>query len=235
MIQDPAKLSRHESLRFYTPLAMLFVALLVIVNIITQKIIALGGGLILTPGDVIYPFDYTLSVILTEVYGYAMSRRVIWCALACNIIIALIISLAITLPPAPHWHNQASFALILSNAQRIVLASFSAFVVGEFVGTYILAKIKVRTAGKYLWFRAASATLIGQAIDCVIFTLVAFAGILVTKDLLILLGTTYICKILFQLLLTPAIYALAGFLKQKEGVDIYDRNTNFNPFNLGLK
>lgn len=235
MITDPKQLIRHESLKFYTPLAMLFVSLLVIVNIITQKIVPIGGGAILTPGDLIYPLDYTLSVILTEVYGYAMSRRVIWGALVCNILMAVIIKMAIALPAAPFWHNQSSFALILGGAPRLVLASFSAFVVGEFVGTYILAKVKIFTSGKYLWFRTLGATLIGQAIDCLVFTTMAFGGILDLPYILALGITTYICKIIYQMVLTPGVYALARFLKAKEGVDIYDRNTDFNPFNLGLK
>lgn len=234
-IHDPKQLLHRENLKFYTPLAMLFVALLIIVNIITQKIVPIGFGLILTPGDFIYPLDYTLSVILTEVYGYSMSRRVIWGALACNILIVGIIFIAIALPPATFWHNQASFALILGNAPRLVLASFSAFVVGEFIGTYILAKIKISTSGKYLWLRTIIATLAGQAIDCTVFTTIAFSNILPFHEMFMLGITTYGCKIIYQLLLTPGVYALANFLKFKEGVDIYDKNTNFNPFNLGLK
>lgn len=234
-IHDPKQLLHRESLKFYTPIAMLFVALLIIVNIITQKIVPIGGGLILTPGDFIYPLDYTLSVLLTEVYGYAMSRRVIWGALVCNMLVAAIIYFAIALPAAPIWQNQSCFALILGNAPRIVLASFSAFVVGEFTGTYILAKIKISTSGKYLWFRTIIATLAGQAIDCTVFTTIAFGAVIPLHEIFLLGITTYGCKIIYQLVLTPGVYALARFLKNKEGVDIFDKNTNFNPFNLGLR
>jgi len=235
MIHDPKQLIGRESLKFYTPLAMLFVAILIIVNIITQKIVPIGGNFILTPGDFIYPLDYTLSVILTEVYGYAMSRRVIWGALGCNIIVVLIITMAIVLPFAPVWHDQASFSLILGNAPRLVLASFCAFTIGEFVGTYMLAKTKIFTHGKYLWFRTIGATLIGQGIDSTVFTTIAFAYVLDLHTLLMLGVTTYACKIIYQIVLTPGVYALARFLKTKEGVDIYDKHTNFSPFNLGLR
>lgn len=234
-ISDPKKLFERAGLKFYTPISMLFVSLFVIVNIVTQKIIPLGGGVILTAGDFIYPLSYALSIILTEVYGYAMSRRVIWSAFLCNLLVVGFIEFSIILPADGSWHDQIAFTQVLGRAPRIFLASLTAFLIGEFIGTYILAKAKIFTSGKYLWLRTIGATLIGQAIDCTVFTAVAFGGILSLADALILGTTSYWCKIIYQLLMTPGIYSLANFLKKHEHIDIFDRKTNFNPFNLGLK
>jgi len=234
MITDPKKLSKHLGLKYYTPFAMLFVAVLIITNIITQKIVPIGFGLILTAGDFIYPITYIISMILTEVYGYALSRRVIWCGLACNLLIVGVVKFAIFLPAATIWTEQAQFANIIGRTTQLVFASFTAFVVGEFLNTYILAKLKVFTEGKYLWMRGFAATLIGQAIDSTVFTCIAFWHILHLHDAIVLNTTVYVSKILYLLVLTPLIYWLARFLKKHEGVDIYDTHTNFNPFNLGV-
>lgn len=235
IIDDPRELLAFKQLRFYTPIAMLFVSLFIVVNIVTQKIVPIGWGFMLTAGDFIYPLNYILSMLLVEVYGYAMSRRVIWGAFVCNLFVALAITLSIALPSEPSWHEQEYYTLILGRAPRLLVASLSAFLVGEFVGTYILAKTKILTAGRYLWFRTMGATFIGQMVDSVAFTTVAFAGILSWHDIMILSFGAYWCKVIYQTVLTPMIYVFAGFLKKHEHVDIFDRNTNFNPFNLGLK
>lgn len=234
-INNPKELLSHQQLRFYMPIAMLFVSLFIIVNIITQKLIPIGGGLMLTAGDFVYPLTYLLSIILTEVYGYAMSRRVIWMAFICNIFVALVIVFAIYLPPASLWQEQSQYAVILGRAPRLLIASLGAFLIGEFIGTYVLAKVKIFTDGKYLWFRALGATLFGQGVDSVVFTVIAFIGIISWHGIVVLSISAYGCKVIYQILLTPGIYAFARFLKKHEHVDIFDRNTNFNPFNLGLK
>lgn len=221
-----------KQFKFYTPIAMLFVCLFLIVNIISQKITPIYGNVILTVGDFIYPLSYTLSMILTEVYGYTMSRRVIWSSFICNILAAMIIIFAINLPHIDSWHNQEQYAAILGNAPRILIASLSAFLFGEFIGTYILAKLKIFTHGKYLWLRTFSAILIGQLLDSLIFTTIAFIGIISLHHVIVLSIATYVCKIIYQVLLTPGIYILVGFLKKHEDLDVFDRHTNFNPFNF---
>ena len=221
-----------KQFKFYTPIAMLFVCLLLIVNIISQKIIPIYGNIILTAGDFIYPLSYTLSMILTEVYGYTMSRRVIWSSFGCNIIVSLIIILAIKLPYADSWQHQQPYSLILGSAPRMLMASLGAFLFGEFIGTYILAKIKIFTHGRYLWLRTMSAMAVGQLLDSLIFTVIAFAGLISLHHVIILSIAAYACKIIYQILLTPGIYVLVDFLKQHEGVDVFDRRTNFNPFKL---
>ncbi|HBC71354.1 MAG TPA: transporter [Coxiellaceae bacterium] len=235
IINNPKDLLPYQKLKFYTPLAMLFVSLFIVVNIVTQKIVPVGEYIMLTAGDFVYPLNYILSIILTEVYGYAMSRRVIWGAFICNIFVTVIIMFCIALPHTSSWNEQEQYAMILGHAPRLLAASFGAFLVGEFIGTYILAKTKVFTAGKYLWFRSMGATLCGQVIDSIAFTSIAFAGIVSWHDIIILSISAYWCKVIYQVLLTPGIYALARFLKKHEHVDIFDRNTNFNPFHLGLK
>ncbi len=235
LIHNLKELQSNKQLKFYTPLAMLFVSLFIVVNLVTQKIVPIGDHLILTAGDFIYPLNYLLSMILTEVYGYAMSRRVIWTSFVCNIFVVLAILLSIALPDAASWHEQEQYVMILGRTPRILAASLSAFLVGEFIGSYILAKIKIFTSGKYLWFRAMGATIIGQLIDSMAFTAIAFAGVISWKDVIILSVAAYGCKLIYQILLTPIIYVVAGKLKKWEHVDIFDRNTNFNPFNLGLK
>ena len=231
IIHDPRILLNYGT-KFYVPLAMLFVSLLIIVNIIVQKIIYVGGGLLLTAADVIYPLVYILDVIITEVYGYAMSRRVIWGAFFCNIIIVGIIIFAIYLPSNPVWHDQNSFVQILGQEPKFVIASLMAFLTGEFVGSYIIAKMKVFTAGKYLWLRTTSAALIAQVIDCSIFTSIAFYGTLGFHNILLMAFTIHWIKIVYQIIATPGICSFAKFLKKREGVDVYDRHTNFNPLIL---
>lgn len=221
-----------KQLKFYTPIAMLFVCLLLMVNIISQKIIPIYGDIILTAGDFIYPLSYTLSMILTEVYGYTMSRRVIWSSFVCNIIASAVIILAINLPYADSWHNQEQYAAILGSAPRMLMASLGAFLFGEFIGTYILAKLKIFTHGKYLWMRTLSAISVGQLLDSLIFTTIAFIGVISLRHVIILSMAAYVCKIIYQIVLTPGIYVLVGFLKKREGLDVFDRHTNFNPFNL---
>ena len=229
-IHNPAAL-KSRNFTYYAPLAMLFVMFLMMANITTQKLVPVGPGL-LTGGDFIYPATYIISALLTEVYGYAMSRRVIWFGLGCNVMMIAAIKLVILLPAAPDWHDQAVFVAVLDRTPQIVLASFTAFVVGEFTNTYILAKTKIFTQGKFLGLRAVGSTIVGQAIDSVLFTLIAFWGILNWSELRVLTITMYAFKLCVELLALPLIYKLAHFLKHHEGVDIFDRHTKFNPFLL---
>ena len=233
LIQNPSELKQRNFI-YYTPLAMLFVAFLMLANLTTQKLVAFGPGM-LTGGDFIYPATYIISALLTEVYGYAMSRRVIWFGLGCNVMMMAAIKLVILLPPAANWNDQALLVAVLDRTPQIVLASFSAFMIGEFTNTYILAKTKVFTSGKFLGLRAVGSTIVGQAIDSVLFTLIAFWGFLNWHELGVLTITMYAFKLVVELFALPLIYIIARFLKQQEGVDIFDRHTKFNPFLLRLK
>ena len=236
LIQNPSEL-KSRNFSYYAPLAMLFVMFLMMANLTAQKLVAVGTGM-LTGGNFIYPATYVISALLTEVYCYAMSRKVIWLGLGCNVLMIVAIKLVILLPSAAGWAeaDQAAFVAVLDRTPQIVLASLVAFFVGEFTNTCILAKSKVFTTGKYLGLRAVFSTIIGQAIDSVLFTLIAFWGVLHWHELGVLTATMYIFKLIVELAALPIIYMVASFLKRKEGVDIFDRRTRFNPFWLtGLR
>jgi len=230
LIHNPSEL-RSRNFIYYAPLAMLFVMFLMMANLTSQKLVAVGVGM-LTGGDFIYPATYVISALLTEVYGYAMSRKVIWFGLGCNVVMLAAIKMVILLPSATGWSlsDQAAFVAVLDRTPQIVLASLTAFFIGEFTNTCILAKTKVFTEGKYLGVRAVFSTIIGQAIDSVCFTLIAFWGFLNWHELGVLMLTMYMFKLVVELAALPLIYVLARFLKRREGVDIFDRHTKFNPF-----
>jgi queuosine precursor transporter len=219
------------NIKFYLPLAAGIIFLLLLANLTVQKIVSIGF-FILTVGDFIYPLTYVLDGTITEVYGYALSRRIIWLTLIINISFALLITIAIKVPHAEIWKNQEAFALIFGQAARICVASFVAFVSGEFINSYVIAKLKIKTAGKYLWFRTISAVALSQAIDTLIFTFIAFFGVIPIGDIMTMIISVYIFKIIYNSLATPIIYFLSRYLKRKEKIDVYDYHTNFNPFKI---
>ncbi len=214
---------------YYVPMAMFFVSLLIAANILAQKLISVGAYEV-TAASIIYPMTYVLADVLTEVYGYRNFRPVIWGALFCNIAFALLAEVAILLPPASIWHEQEQFAMIMGHTPQIVFASMVSYLVGEFMNAYVLAKLKVKTQGKHLWMRTIGSTVVGQASDTIIFTAIAFYGILDAHQMVSLMGTMYILKIAYEVMVTPLVYVLTGFLKRRENVDIFDRDTNFSPF-----
>jgi queuosine precursor transporter len=227
----PRQLSKRYTIKYYTPIAMLFVLCLLMANLLVQKVIAVGSFL-LTAGDFIFPLVYLADGVLTEVYGYAASRRVIWFALFANVVMVLLIKFAILLPGAPVWQNQAQFVAILGRTQQIVFASFVAFIFGEFSNSYCLAKLKVFMRGNYLVGRAFTAMAIGQGIDTFIFGAIAFFHILSWHNIFILNASVYTFKIFYEIVLTPLVYVLVRFLKRSERIDVYDKGTNFNPFRI---
>lgn len=223
-----------QNLRWYTPLAILFSSLLVVVNIVAQKILPGYKWLAFNAGDLIYPLLYLVSLLIVEVYGYALSRRVIWSSFVSNLLVMLLIEMAIKLPAATKiWHDEVAFQLILGRTYRIMLASMVAFLGGEFLSTYLFSKLKIATDGKLLWFRSGVAVIIGQLLDSLIFTSIAFYGLISGVKILSLSFGAYVAKLICQLILTPVIYLVTRILKKAEGIDIIDRGTNFNPFNLG--
>lgn len=221
-----------DTSKCYTFLSMLFVSLFLVSNLIAQKLVSFNNGLVLTAGDIVYPINYIISMILTEVYGYNMSRRVIWSAFICGLFSSFIFTMSVLLPSANCWYEQNHFAFVFGKAPRILFSSLFAFLIGEFIGSYILAKIKVVTLGKYLWLRSLCATLVGQIIDGTSFNIFAFFGIISWHNIIVLSFSSYSCKLLYQIILMPLIYIIVKFIKKYEQIDIFDNNTNFNPFNL---
>ncbi len=208
---------------------MAFIAVMLISTVAAQKLFVIGP-LVLPAGILLFPIAYIFGDVLTEVYGYARSRRIVWMGFAMSLLMALVFALAVVLPPAPGWPLQESFAAVLGMVPRVVFASLIAYLCGEFINAYVLAKLKVRTSGRHLWLRTISSTLIGEGVDTTIFMTLAFAGVLPTPVLLSAMVSAYIVKVGYEIAATPLTYALVNALKRAEGVDHYDVGTNFNPF-----
>ncbi len=214
---------------WFLAVVALFIATLIASNIVAVKLIEVWGE-ILPAAIVIFPLSYIIGDVLTEVYGYRQARRAIWLGFLCNLFVVLTILVAGALPAASFWKHQEAFDLILGQTPRILAASFAAYLVGEFANAFVLAKLKIATAGRMLWLRTISSTLIGQGLDSAIFITIAFAGVMPGDVMVRLVVTQWLVKSAYEALATPLTYAAVGFLKRKDGVDAYDRDTKFNPF-----
>jgi uncharacterized integral membrane protein (TIGR00697 family) len=225
-------LSLQSGWRYYDVAVALFVASLLTANIISVKLIVIGP-LILPAGVVIFPVSYILGDILTEVYGYRYARRAIWLGFAGNLIAVLAIQLAGLLPAPDFWQGQQAFDTILGFTPRLLIASFAAYLVGEFANSSVLAKMKVWTHGRHLWARTIGSTLVGQGLDSLIFIAIAFGGQMAVPVLLSTVLSQWLFKSLYEAVVTPLTYLFVNKLKEIEGVDVYDRDTNLNPFTFG--
>ena len=185
-------------------------------------------------GILFFPVSYVIGDVLTEVYGYARARRCIWAGFAALLFMAFMAAVVVALPPSPDWEGQAAYEAVFGQVPRIVLASIVAFWAGEFANSYVLARMKIWTQGRHLWTRTIGSTLVGQGIDSLIFYPLAFYGVWDNATLLVVLGTQFALKVAWEALLTPVTYAVVGFLKRREGVDVYDRGTDFTPFKAGV-
>jgi uncharacterized integral membrane protein (TIGR00697 family) len=221
---------RYSSL--FVAVVALFVTCLVISNVIAVKL-AMVQGLVLPAGIIIFPVSYLLADVLTEVYGYRAARRVLWLGFFCNLLAVAAIWIGGLLPAAPFWGGQAAYDQILGATPRILLASFAAYLVGEFANTMIMSKLKVAMAGRHLWARAIASTLVGQGLDSIVFIAIAFSGMMQLPILLGAIVTQWLIKSAYEALATPLTYAMVGYLKRREGIDTYDRGISFNPFALG--
>ncbi|MCB9357785.1 MAG: queuosine precursor transporter [Calditrichaeota bacterium] len=218
-----------KGLRYYDLIGGLFVAVLLISNIAATKLVGFG----IFPfdgGTFLFPLSYIFGDVLTEVYGFARARRIIWMGFAANILAALTFATVAAMPPASIWPNQDAFVAILGFVPRIVLASLVAYLCGEFTNSVILAKMKVAMKGRVLWARTITSTLAGQAVDTGIFVVIAFLGIVPARELWLMIAFNYVFKCGVEIVLTPVTYAVVGFLKRREQVDVFDSNTRFSPF-----
>ncbi len=220
----------HVSQRFLAIVAV-FVTCLVVANIIAVKLVSVGG-MIVPAGVVVFPVTYILGDVLTEVYGYSRARRVIWLGFVCNVLAVAAITVAGALPAAHFWDGQPAFERILGMAPRILVASFVAYLVGEFINAYILARLKVAMEGRMLWVRTIGSTLVGQFFDSAVFVTLAFAGIMPAEIIVAAIVTQWLFKSAYEAAATPITYLVVGWLKRAEGVDVYDRDTRFNPIAL---
>ena len=225
------------SFRYYDFVMAAFVAILLLSNVIGAGKVAVVtlpgiGPWPFGAGILFFPVSYVIGDILTEVYGYARARRVIWAGFAATVFMAVMAWVVVALPPAPSWTNQAAYETVFGQVPRIVFASVCAFWAGEFVNSYVLARMKILTEGRHLWTRTIGSTVVGQAVDSAIFYPLAFLGATgwTTHLVVVVLFTQWALKVGWEVLLTPVTYAVVGWLKRVEGVDVFDRGTDFSPF-----
>jgi uncharacterized integral membrane protein (TIGR00697 family) len=214
--------------QWFLVVTSLFITCLITANIIAVKLIDVFG-LILPAAVIIFPISYIVGDVLTEVYGYGRARQVIWLGFFCNLIAVLAIWIGGFLPPAGFWEGQSAYQQILGFTPRLLLASFIAYLIGEFSNSFVLAKMKVATNGRWLWTRTIGSTLVGQGLDSLVFITIAFFGIIPNAGLLSAIITQWLFKSVYEALATPLTYWVVHFLKRKEGVDIFDKETNFSP------
>jgi hypothetical protein len=211
----------------FVVIAAIFITCLITANIIAVKVISVGPA-ILPAAIIIFPLSYIFGDILTEVYGYRWARRVIWLGFACNLIFVIFVWLGQLLPPASFWGGQEAYKSILGYTPRLLVTSFVGYLVGEFANSFVLAKMKIFTHGRWLWTRTIGSTIVGQGLDTSIFITLAYIG--TTSFVPIMMLYHWLAKTFIEAIFTPFTYAVVNYLKKKERVDTYDRKTNFNPF-----
>ncbi|HTU10977.1 MAG TPA: queuosine precursor transporter [Allosphingosinicella sp.] len=212
-----------------------FVTILLLSNVIgAGKIAAItlpsGAEWAFGAGILFFPLSYVIGDVLTEVYGYARARRCIWAGFCGLIFMAVMSMVVVALPPASAWHGQEAYQQIFGQVPQIVAASIIAFWAGEFVNSYVLARMKVWTKGRHLWSRTIGSTVAGQGVDSLLFYPIAFVGVMDAETILWLGLTQWGLKVAWEVILTPVTYAVVGWLKRREGVDVYDEGTDFTPF-----
>ena len=212
--------------------ASIFITCLITSNIIAVKLINVFG-LLLPAAVLIFPVSYIFGDVLTEVYGYRQARRVIWLGFFCNLITVVAIWLGQILPAASFWDGQAAYERILGYTPRLLGASFLAYLVGEFANSFVLAKMKIATKGRWLWTRTIGSTLVGQGLDSVVFMTLAFAGTIPLTGLANAIVVQWLSKSGYEAIATPLTYGAVTFLKKKEGLDAFDDDTQFNPLLIG--
>ncbi len=217
---------------FFVTISCIFVTSLIASNIVAVKIISVMG-MVLPAAIVIFPLSYIIGDVLTEVYGYGSARRVIWLGFACNLLVVLILWIGKILPAAPFWKADDAYARILGYTPRLLVASFLAYLVGEFSNSFVLAKMKIATKGRWLWTRTIGSTLIGEGLDSLVFITLAFYGAMPNDILLSTIVTQWLIKCVYEAAATPLTYAVVGFLKKREGLDVYDFGTRFSPLIFG--
>jgi uncharacterized integral membrane protein (TIGR00697 family) len=234
----------HRSFRHFDIVMAAFVAILLLSNVIGAAKLssvaipwwpqgwwpAADGSFIFGAGILFFPVSYVIGDVLTEVYGYQRARRCIWVGFGAMVFMAFMAFVVVALPPADGWEGQAAYESVFGQVPRIVLASILAFWAGEFVNAFVLAKMKIWTAGRALWSRTIGSTVFGQAIDSAIFYPVAFLGVWETEAVIAVMIGNWWLKVLWEVVLTPVTYFVVGRLKRSEGIDIYDTGTDFSPF-----
>jgi len=209
----------------------LFVTCLITANILIVKQIMVGP-ILLPAAIIIFPLSYVFGDILTEVYGYKQARLVIWVGFTCNLLAVIAFWVGGLLPPAPVFDAQSAYERILGSTPRFLIASFVAYLAGEFVNSFVLAQLKIKTKGRWLWMRTIGSTIVAQGIDTIIVLTICFLGVLPMPVLLTMIGGHWLIKTSYEVAATPITYALVSYLKKKENRDYYDYDTDFNPLRI---
>jgi uncharacterized integral membrane protein (TIGR00697 family) len=231
--EKPAAVQARDlrTYRHYDTLLAIFIVVLLISNLVGQKICNIFGFYI-SGAQLLFPITYIFGDVFTEVYGYAASRKAIWLGFLANGLLAVMGLITVALPPAPGWNNQEAFATVFYQIPRLIVASLIAYWCGEFTNSFTLAKMKLWTGGRMLWTRTVGSTVTGQFVDTVILVAIGFAGTAPLSTLARLAGSAYLGKVIYEVIATPGTYAIVGFLKRAEGIDAFDYKSDFNPFHL---
>lgn len=219
-------MKKEEFSKIFVILCALNITCLLISNIITIKTLNIFG-LIFTAGDILFPITYILNDLFTEVYGFNKAKFIIWLSFFCNLLMVTIFSITIVLPAGESFELQDELINVLGSTPRILIASFLAFLVGNFANSIVLSKMKVKTSGKYLPLRTIGSTLIGEALDTIIFIPIVFIGNLSFNNIILLIINTYILKVTLEVILTPITYKVVNFVKKKEEIDTFDNNLKY--------
>jgi queuosine precursor transporter len=218
--------------KYYDLVMAAFVTVYICSNLIGPAKAATLFGFTFGAGVLFFPISYIFGDILTEVYGYARARKVVWAGFGAMAFASFMAWVVVSLPPAKDWPNQTVYETVFGQTPRIVMASLIAYFCGEFANSYTLAKMKILTDGRWLWTRTIGSTIVGEAVDSLLFYPIAFFGIFSNELLLTVMVTNYFLKTGWEILMTPVTYKVVAFLKRKENEDYYDRDTNFTPFSL---
>lgn len=224
-------MTKPKGYRYFHLVAMLFVATLLLGNTLAVKIIQIGT-FSLPAGIVCFPLAYIVNDCLTEVYGYEKCRTVIWGGFICLALMALFYYIAVILPPASFWEGQEAFAMFFGFVPRIVLGSFIAFLLGSFLNSYVLSRMKIKSQGRHLWKRTIGSTIVGEGVDSIVFNCIAFVGIFPFKDVMFIALSGFVLKTLYEILMTPLTYIAVGWLKKKEEKDIFDHGADYSVFKV---
>jgi uncharacterized integral membrane protein (TIGR00697 family) len=223
---------RRRTYKYYDFVMALFVTVLLCSNVIGAAKVATVWGFTFGAGVLFFPISYIFNDVLTEVYGYARARKVVWAGFGAIIFASFMSWVVVSLPPAMGWNDQPAYDAVFGQTPRIVFASLVAFFVGEFANSYVLAKMKVRTNGRYLWMRTIGSTIAGEFVDSAVFYPVAFLGVWSTDLVMTVMLSNYVIKVAWEALITPITYQVVGFLKRAEDEDYFDYKTNFTPFSI---
>lgn len=208
-------------------LGMLFASCLIVSNLIAGKIWAVTDSITVPASVILFPVTYILADIFTEVYGFERARLIIWTGFACNFLAVFAYIITIVIPYPGYWLTQEAYAVVLGMTPRFLIASFAAYLIGEFSNSMILSKLKVMTGGRKLWLRTIGSTIVGEALDSLVFILIAYAGLIPTDQIFRMILFQYILKVLFEVVFTPLTYLVVGLLKKREGIDTFDNEVKY--------